>query len=361
LVGSLWGIGALQAGGARAATADLPPLAVGDLKIYFKYHDFDRSVHRFSCEVDAGSARQEEASFGYSLDRETILSELDQRLEQEIKSKMGPLAEYAVISVAHTKMDEAAPRYSILWSYHLGLHWPSRLLPYRQEEVASREKQIRRDLAPVAERVYREYLYERGFDYERPVNAKSGQIIIAFKRLADRARPLLADCYDRFVREAGPGDQEDLIKYLLAYFQEMPFQLPPLEEDGLYTEGFWVPTKTLRLGGGDCDSKSAALCAMWQNPGPQIMLFVTKLTEEEQQSVPPEMRAERHVLIGIEAYPGFDQASVMIGLRRYVLCEAVGRVGPGAEKLYPGERLFASLPTSGFCMTDDCYGFDLRK
>jgi len=356
---SLWTIGILQAGGARAASADLAPERLPDpSKVSVRYHDFAGSLHRFTCTEDLSAAQQEEAALGYPVDSEANLAELDRRLVQKIKEQAGTFARYAEVRVSHDVMDPAAPPYSINWRYRLESLRMKEVPAPRQREAAKAEARIRRDLSHQAEKIFKNYLQEHGFDYERSGSEKLGRIEISYRHLGDRARELLSDCSERFVREAGSADEEELIGLLMAYFQEMAFELQPLVEDGRYTKGLWFPTKTLRLGRGDCDSRSLALCSMRRNSGPQMILLVTDLSEEEQDRVPPQIRAQQHVLIGIEAYPGFDQATVMVGLRRYVLCEAVGRDQPSV-KLRPGERLFASLPTTGFCMTDDCYGLSL--
>lgn len=158
------------------------------------------------------------------------------------------------------------------------------------------------------------------------------------------------------VREAGAGDQEEINSLLLAAFQEMPFQFPPIEEEGLYRAGFWVPTSVLRRGRGDCDSKSTALCSLWPNNGPQMILFVIAIPEKERQLLSPSRQADYHALLGIEAYPGIDQATVRVGVRNYVLWEVVTPSRSGLEKLVPGQALFSVLPGAGFCLTDNCNG-----
>jgi hypothetical protein len=69
-------------------------------------------------------------------------------------------------------------------------------------------------------------------------------------------------------------------------------------------------------GAGDCDSKSAAFCALWrQIPARALLVLV------------PE-----HALIAVEGKAGPDQKSIRLGNRTFILCEVAG---PG--RFRPGE------------------------
>jgi hypothetical protein len=72
-------------------------------------------------------------------------------------------------------------------------------------------------------------------------------------------------------------------------------------------------------GAGDCDSKSAAFCAMWRHlPRRAILILV------------PE-----HALVGVEAKPRADEAYVRLGNRYFVLCEVAGpaKIPPGGKAI----------------------------
>jgi hypothetical protein len=345
---------------AGAAPASLPDSTVtsaslvpGGREVELKYQDLSGFSHRFKCELDFASAHREEMSYGYPSDGEVMLSILDRRMEEEIKRRMGDLAEFAGVKVTHERLDAVAPKYTIRWKYEIQpVRW-SRNMPRRlRKEASNVDARIHADPHALGEKVFSDYLRERGFTYEKTGNEERGGINIDYKRLADRSRPLLAECYDRLVREAGSSSEEETIKLLLAVFQGMPFEFPPIEDEGTYTGEFWVPTQVIQKGRGDCDSKSVALCSLWQRPTGQIMLFRTDVSEAEFSRIPPEMRARKHVLLGIEAYPGYGQATVQVGLRHYVLCEAVGRGVFG--KLPPGEHFFVAAPIAYLCMTDNC-------
>jgi hypothetical protein len=88
-----------------------------------------------------------------------------------------------------------------------------------------------------------------------------------------------------------------------------------VDEQGRTTLGFRVPLAVLARGAGDCDSKSAAFCALWRQVPARVVLVM----------VP------NHALVAVEARPGPDQASIRLGNRTYVLCEVAGpaRLPPG--------------------------------
>lgn len=346
--------------------AGLPPDTV---RIQFRYHDFARSLHRFTCHVDGSFVRRAEASFGLPLDQEAIFDELDRRLAGKVAKKAGPLARYARIEVSHEPAGPGAAWESFFWKYQLAERlWDRELLdkeklpPHLRAEARKVEDWISKELPSVSDRIHREYYKERGFDFDLPPGAVTASFAIAYRDLADEARPMLADCFDRFVREAGAADDEEILSLLLAAMQEMPFQFPLIKEGDLYRAGFWIPTQVLRLGLGDCDSKAGAFCGLWQRDGPQIFLLVIDVPEEVKRRLPPEIQADQHAFLAIEALPGLnDQEPMTRGLRRYVPYEVVRPLESGLAKVHPGEQLFDGVLRSEVCMTDDCYGTRLGQ
>jgi hypothetical protein len=339
-------------------------LLPGTVQIQFRFHDFAGSLHRFNCSVDESFVRREEGSFGFPLDQEAIFKELDRRLAEEVAKKAGPLGSYATIEVSHESVDQGVPRGLILWKYRLGeRRWSDDLpgkekLPSHLRKDALRvEDWIAKDLPGVSRRILREYYKERGFDFDLPPDGGVANFAVAYKDIADKARPILADCFDKLVRESGAADDEEILSLLLAAMQEMQFQFPRVEEGDLYKAGFWIPTQVLRLKRGDCDSKSGAFCGLWQRASPQILLLVIDVPEEVKQRLPPEMRADQHAFLAIEALPGLnDQESLTRGLRKYVPYEVVRRIEPGLTKVHPGEQLLDGVLRWEVCMTDDCFG-----
>jgi len=370
MVCSLWGIGLLQAGGAEATPANrvsqkahCPPVKKEDdpSSLEICYHDFSGSRHKFTCPLNA-APHEEEESFGLYLDHEKIFNELDRRLAEEILKRIQtvgePLVGYADVEITHNGEASKTPSDTVLWSYKPPRLWKRELPGALRQTTKAIEDQIPK----LADEIYQGYVHERGFAFKP--SASQGQdkreLEIAYKSIADKERAMLADCYTLFVREAAPEDDAAIVNLLLAALQEMPLlndDYPPVEEEGRYIDGFWVPLKVLKSRYGDCDSKSVAFCSLWQSPGPQIVLFVNDIPEKEKDRLPPRLRTDKHALLGIEAIPGKKQAFEEIGNRKFVLCEVVAMLGPDMEKLHQGKTLFSFLRRQKYCMTSDC-GFE---
>lgn len=182
LTGAFAVIGFLQTGDARAAlagfsTGSLPAAALGpseQFRVHFEYRDFAGDFHRFDCGVDAGFAEREEASFGYLVDREQVLAELDQRLIAEIRQRLGLLARHADIVVTHAKLGPEVPAYRVEWSYRLERLWGDRLPAELQSEAERVERRIREELPMLCKGLYTFYFHERGFDFRQEGGAASG-------------------------------------------------------------------------------------------------------------------------------------------------------------------------------------------
>lgn len=345
--------------------AGLPPDTV---QLHFRYHDFANSLHQFSCSVEGSFAREAEASFGFPLDQETVFKELDRRLAEAIRKNAGPLGRYARFEVSHVPVGRGVPG-TIRWDYRLEdrrwsyeLPGKEKLPSHLRKEAASFEDRLKKELGEIGKRIISGYYRERGFTLDFPSHGGEATFAIAYKDLADRARPMLADCFDKFVREAGAADDEEILSLLLAAMQEMQFQFPRIEEGDLYKAGFWVPTQALRLERGDCDSKSGAFCGLWQRASPQVLLLVIDIPEEAKQRLPREMQTDQHAFLAIEALPGLNnQETLTRGLRKYVPYEVVRPIEPRLSKVHPGEQLFDGVLRWEVCMTDDCFGDRLAQ
>jgi hypothetical protein len=364
LAGSLVGIGLLQASDARAAPVAPPKdsrleCIPNEHTLCIQYVDFHNLSHRFSCQVDPRLAREAEDSFGYPLEGEMIQKELDRRLIIEIK-RQAKLIDPSIVPYISVGIERhsAAPRSEapVFWRYKHPLSLKDNLPIQLRAEALEVQRKLKVHLNGAKQRIYDEYYAERGFR-KGPLFDDKGrpEYGITYKRIADQARPLLTDCFAELARQAGVGDDQEVMELLSALFQEMPFELPKNEQD-LYKSDFREPIAVLRRGLGDCDSKSVALSSLWRSPGPQMILLFADLTEKEKASVPLELRASQHAFIGYESNAG--RGTVRAGVLHYVLYEASRALDPAAEKLLPGKVLVSSPPLRGICLTDDCCGLD---
>jgi hypothetical protein len=152
---------------------------------------------------------------------------------------------------------------------------------------------------------------------ERGFILANHRISIDYAGVAARSRRALSDCFQA-LEQAGSGyNQRQFLGLVVAFLQEVRYELPPDVIEGKRTLGFWVPTEVLVNDHGDCDSKSAVFAALWRSLDAP-MLFV---------SLP------QHMLVGVEVKPGPGEKYVLVKNRYFVLCEVAG---PG--KSHPGER-----------------------
>lgn len=274
-------------------------------QLSFGFLDYHGREQRVSCSLSKRDYQREVASFGF------FQGEMDRELERQIRD--------AFLQEAQAR---GLLRYVQFETYGgTGYRWTSEIPGGLDSEEADRieraiedfDEWLDQDLDRKRDELMDRYLRERGFRLE-----KDG-ISVDYARVVDRATSPLRECYEA-LRQAGEGDSERrLMGLFLAFFQELRYELPPDVEAGRQTLGFRVPTAVLARGAGDCDSKSAAFCAMWRNlPRRSILILL------------PE-----HALVGVEGKPGPDEAYVRLGNRYYILCEVAGpgKIPPGGERI----------------------------
>ncbi len=143
------------------------------------------------------------------------------------------------------------------------------------------------------------------------------QVYIDHAGLAERASPVLSDCFHALERSGTGYNARQYLGLFVAFLQEIRYEVPPREQGGREICGLYVPSEVLLGDHGDCDSKSVTFAALWRQFRSPVL--VIELPE--------------HVLVGVPLPPGPDDHSVRVGLRDYVLCEVAG---PG--KLRPGAK-----------------------
>lgn len=279
--------------------------AGGRFRLSFGFLDYQGREQQVSCAISKRDYERETASFGYFEDQ------MDKELERRIRQ--------AFVREAEAR---GLLRYVRFETYGgTGYRWETEIPGGLDPEEADRiEREIEdfnewldRDLDRKRDELMDQYLRERGFKLD------GDEIEVDYQRIVDRATSPLRDCFEA-LRQAGNGDSERrLLGLFLAFFQELRYELPPDVEGGRNTLGFRMPTAVMARGAGDCDSKSAAFCALWRNfPRRSILILL------------PE-----HALVGVEGKPGPDEAYVRLGNRYFVLCEVAGpaKIPPGGERI----------------------------
>lgn len=108
---------------------------------------------------------------------------------------------------------------------------------------------------------------------------------------------------------------QKFLALMLAFIQEIQFEVPPLKKNNKYIGGFWVPPRVIVDNKGDCDSKGVTFASLWRN-FKSFPLIIIKIPD--------------HMLIGV-AVPTIGKNVLVINGLRYTLCEVTG-----PEKIPPG-------------------------
>jgi len=140
-----------------------------------------------------------------------------------------------------------------------------------------------------------------------------------YQWLKDRNAPRLADLHSRLVGGGGDGDRLSLT---LAFCQQIPYTVEPMDPDGRFTSGVLPPTQVVVEQHGDCDCKAVLFATLWAGPAHGDVILV---------DVPG------HVFAAVRGQPRFatDTAFTLDG--QSYLC--VEPVGPG---IVPAGQVAAS-------------------
>lgn len=270
-------------------------------RLSFGFVDHNGRTHHVSCLVDRAAHAAERARFGFRSD--AVDAELD-----------GELARLVEAEIAARRLD---PYLKVEFYGGGGYRWSWSLPAGTQERESARARAaleemkvwIDRELPGHNDRLLAE-IYRR-----HRVLLKGDTLSIDYATLIREGTDPLSDCL-QVLRSAGRGSGvRPFLGLLVAFFQELKYEVPPDEDEGRRTLGLRVPTDVLVSGRGDCDSKSVAFAAMWRRLPSRVVFIV----------VPG------HALVGVEARALPDERTVRLGNRTFVLCEVAG---PG--KLSPG-------------------------
>jgi hypothetical protein len=267
------------------------------LRLSYGFSDYEGRPHRFVCEVSKRDYDRDLTSFGYfqdELDR-TVGAELRELFERQAEER-------GVAPYVHFELFDGT-------SYRWRSTVPDGLDPAVADALRDFERWLDEDLPRQREDLTARYLREHG------VLLHGNEASVDYAREVEGATGPLTPCFQA-LRQAGTGeDDRRLLALFLAFFQDLRYEVPPSVDLGRHILGFRVPTAVLVRGGGDCDSKSAAFCALWRHRPERAILIL----------VPG------HALVGVEGAPRADEAYVRLGNRYFVLCEVAGpgKVPPG--------------------------------
>lgn len=284
------------------------------LRLTFRFNDADDEPRELRCEIRRADLEGAEARYG------VVKAEMTQELNRT-------LADY----LQQNAVSRGVDRYFELEVYGEGsVRWTYQNPDRSDTETAARiegfDAWLERDgissFQSLADRRYREHGFRLEghtvkVDYETQVR--------------DSTRPL-EDCF-RALRRLDDRHSRSPARLFLSFFQDLRYEVPPeVDDQGRETLGFRVPLSVLAQGGGDCDSKAAAFCALWRQLPARVLLVLV-----------PE-----HALVAIEGTPGPGQASIRLGNRYYILCEVAGpgRFPPGRTD-YSGSFEYILIEPAG--------------
>lgn len=289
------------------------------LRLSFGFIDYNGRTHHVSCEVGKRDYERDVTSFGYFKD------EMDRSLETRLSELFEREAERrGVKPYVHFEI-QGGTGYRWRWRIPGGLE-PT-VVERLEAKLRDFDRWLDQELPRKKEELIAGYLQERG------LRLKGGEISIDYEREVERGTAPLQDCFQALRREGERDSDRRLLGLFLAFFQELRYEVPPTVELGRHILGFRVPTAVLARGGGDCDSKSAAFCALWRHfPGRAILILVPG-----------------HALVGVEGKPRADEQYVRFGNRYFVLCEVAGpgKIPPGGSS-FSGDFEYVMIePTGG--------------
>lgn len=175
--------------------------------------------------------------------------------------------------------------------------------------LAAEQKKYTKKIDEKKEKLRRDYFKKRGFRF---IGDKIG---VNYRRSIINNRPRLKHVMTALKKNNKKLSLHQFMSLMLAFIQEIKFEIPPLQENNKFILEFWVPPKVLVYNRGDCDSKGVTFASMWTNfkRYPVILIKIPK-----------------HIFIGL-AIPSFSEEGFTINGLRYTLCEVTG-----PDKMPPG-------------------------
>ncbi|MEO6193001.1 MAG: hypothetical protein ABIS20_08330 [Thermoanaerobaculia bacterium] len=275
------------------------------LRLTYGFIDYSGRARHVSCEIGKRDYERDVTSFGYFEDElnGAVGEGLREQFEREAERR-------GVRPYLRFEIHEGT---GYRWQWRI----PGGVEPAAADQLVARlrafDEWMEQDFPVKKEEILGRYLQERG------LRLKGDKVEIDYQQAVESDTGPLRDCFQA-LWQAGKGESDRrLLGMFLSFFQELRYEVPPPIELGRHILGFWPPSAVLVRGAGDCDSKSAAFCALWRHRPERAILIVI-----------PE-----HALVGVEGKPRAGEAYVRLGNRYFVLCEVAGpgKIPPGGSSI----------------------------
>lgn len=175
--------------------------------------------------------------------------------------------------------------------------------------LAAEQKKLTQKINKEQEKLRRDYFVKRGFRF---IGDKLG---VNYRRSIINNRPRLKHVMTALQKNNKKLSLYQFMALMLAFIQEIKFEIPPLRENKKFILEYWVPPVVLANNRGDCDSKGATFASLWTNFKRYPVILI---------------KIPNHIFIGL-AIPSFREEGFTINGLRYTLLEVTG-----PDKMPPG-------------------------
>ena len=261
--------------------------AGGRYRMQYGFVDYAGRRHRVTCSIGRDAVERASGTFG--LNQTEVIAEIKEAAEAAVARELHRRGLAGLVSVSVQGLGG--------WRME-----STEGAAERADEVRALESWLRGDYARIFER-FQDAAFSR-----RGLILRGRTIDIDHNGVAKAATDDLRECYDALLAAGGAASERTFMGLMVAFFQELKYELPPDHDGPRHTFGFWVPARVVADGKGDCDSKAVAFAALWRRRSSRVIV----------------VRVPEHALLGVEARPGPGERVVRLGNRYYVLCEVAG-------------------------------------
>lgn len=275
----------------RTSTRYAKTMEDGHLLVTHGFYDYGSRERQASFRIPLDEYDAAVGSYGYR--QEDLVMQIDRGL------RTAAAAFSARTGLAFDASAEAHEDGGLVWGYD-------------HQRNSAESLRFAESLEDLVFALHAEFFATRGFLLEVDRSQNSYTLEIDYAALTDRGKPRLADLARSFRELSGQldNDRDRLLAALTAFCQEIPYRIPPDEQNGLNIDGVIVPTQVAVDNWRDCDSKSVLFAAFWTSLSGERTLLVL---------VPGHM---------FVAVPGRPRYSTEVGIeyegRPYLCLEAVG-------------------------------------